>query len=229
MEENLEVLDIIDSLPPGSTMFDKRDAWMLQKAGKFTSSEAHKLFTKKSTPYFDKGAMTYIKTKAVEILTGKVKELNNIVSLEWGNANENEAVQLYSRVTGNTVEYYGVAQPRFFPYGDHAGGSPDGLIGTEGVLECKCPYDSEKHLSYALLADAQAFRDYCPEYFTQVQMNMMVCERTFGDFISYDPRIKKEQFRLKIIRVPRDEMFIAELKIRIERACEEVNKILTSL
>ena len=47
-------------------------------------------------------------------------------------------------LTGNVVQ-----EAYFEPYGAHAGGSPDGLVGELGIIEIKCPFRTVNHLGTA--------------------------------------------------------------------------------
>lgn len=83
---------------------------------------------------------------------------------------------------------------------------PDGLIGTDGLIEVKCPM-SKNHLDN-LLNNAQL-----AEYNPQMQFSMMVTGRKWCDFISYDPDAPIG-LDLHIVRVERDEAMIADLVLR---------------
>ena len=58
----------------------------------------------------------------------------------WGTENEPNALVAYSAHTGNLVEPTGL---HVHKHADWLAGSPDGLIGTEGIVEAKCPYWSK--------------------------------------------------------------------------------------
>ena len=56
---------------------------------------------------------------------------------EWGTVNEPNGIAYYEQVTGNKVIETGLhTHPNFH----WIAGSPDGLVGTEGMVEIKCPF-----------------------------------------------------------------------------------------
>lgn len=97
---------------------------------------------------------------------------------------------------------------------DRFGCSPDRLLGTDGVLEAKCP-KPKNHIRYLR-------EGVCPvQYYDQVQIEMMCTEREWADFISYEPE-QPEESRLFQVRVPRDEKRIAEIEEGVMKFLEDV-------
>src|SRR5690606_31392728 len=93
-------------------------------------------------------AMTYIKEKVAETLTGMPKPDSYAYPLVWGKEMEPRAIEYFQEQTGMEVERVG-----FVSFGDHAGGSPDGLIGEDAILEVKCPYSIVTQVDYLMLTD----------------------------------------------------------------------------
>lgn len=186
-------------------MFDQYNDWITDRLGKFTASEIWKLMEKGrgKDEYFGKGAKTYIRQKAAEILTQE--PINggrlNIAALEWGSAHEHEAVKRFEKETGLTVEYYGGASPKFFDYTPFSGGSPDGLITGEAIIEIKCPFNSAEHIEHLLINTSEDLKDYYPEAYWQILFNMICTETSKGYFISYDNRFAEEPLQTKIVEV----------------------------
>ena len=189
-------------------MQQRTDDWFQQRIGRFTASEIHKLICKKGA--LTQTARTYIVEKVTETIIGQNNDSFETMAMVWGTDHEPEALELYELVTGNDVELSG-----FHQYGDHAGGSPDGLIGDDGMIEIKCPYSSKNHIEYGLIESA---KDLPPAYFWQMQMNMMITGREWCDFVSYDPRCK---YHIFIYRVDADEKAFEMLKNAIEKAVEQ--------
>lgn len=176
--------------------------WELDRLGKFTASEIWKLMEKgKGGEYFGKGAQTYIRQKAAEILT--LEQVNggrfNISAMEWGNSHEHEAVVAFEKLHGNAVEYYGGANPKFFEYTPFSGGSPDGITYENEIVEIKCPFNSAEHIQHLLLNDEQELKSYAPEYYWQITANMIFTGLEKAVFISYDPRFADDHLQLKTI------------------------------
>lgn len=206
--------------------------WMNKRCGKFTASEIHKLLEKgsKKEDYFGKGAMTYIRTKLAEILTGNVVEIAGVDAIEYGESNELEAVLAFESETGMKVNYMGKANPKFYQYSDYSGGSPDGLTEDDkAIIEIKCPYNSAEHVRYLFMECADDLKAERKEYYAQIQMNMLCSGKEYGYFISYDPRLSIPKLRLKIINVYKDEAFIEMLKERIAEAEKYLKVLYASL
>ncbi|MDQ2150089.1 YqaJ viral recombinase family protein [Alcaligenaceae bacterium C4P045] len=141
---------------------------------------------------------------AFERLAGIAKHEVGARSLSWGRDLEDASLEAYMVQTGNIVEASGfLVHPRH-PF---IGGSPDGLIGTDGGLEAKCPMDEAVHI--------QTWLEGMPkDHIPQVQGNMMVTGRAWWDFTSYDPR-QSERFRLYVQRIPRDDAYCADLLTKL--------------
>jgi len=164
-------------------------AWFSARLGKFTSSEIYKLMTQpQSKDARERGELSettksYIKSKVAEELTG-IEHTTETAATTWGIDHEAEAISLYSSLVESTVESVG-----FIAYGDHAGGSPDGLCSTYGVIEVKCPYNAENHVENLLIENEAELLKAHKNYWWQLQMNMLITNNKEGMFISYDPRM----------------------------------------
>lgn len=184
-------------------MFNEQ--WIQDRCGKFTASEIHKLMQKgrNKDQYFGHGAMTYIRTKAAEILTMEPNNGGrlNTIAMEWGNSHEYDAVQRFVKETGHEVQYFGGSDPQFIPFTDFSGGSPDGLVNENAVLEIKCPYNSGEHIEHYLLNTADDLKSYAPEYYWQVMANMLFTGRNKAYFVSYDERFDSESLQIKILEL----------------------------
>lgn len=207
-------------------MFEQ-DNWMSSRLGKFTASEIGNLLTesKKKDEVFGATAKTYIHRKIHEILSGEVKQLAPMNALEWGKSLENEAILVYEAQTGYKVENLGGANPKFFEFGERAGGSPDGLIESDkgqGVLEVKCPYTGETMIDYLLFNTGADLLAYNKNYYAQVQFNMVCTNTNWANWVAYDPRINM----LKIVHIDRDNYFCEKLIEKVELATIYVNNIL---
>ena len=201
---------------------------MTDRLGKFTASEIWKLTEKgKGGEYFGKGAKTYIRQKAAEILT--MEQVNggraNTNSMEWGNAHEYEAFERFVKETGlQDVEYYGGANPKFFDYTAFSGGSPDAK-GIDFVGEIKCPYNAGEHVEHLLLGDWEDLKGYYPEAYWQLTFNMICTNTKKAYFVSYDPRFADEHLQIKIIGFELNEADADNLKKRIEEAEKQLSVI----
>lgn len=210
---------------------EQRDeVWRDARCGKFTASEIWKLMTEpqskadKEAGNWSKTALTYIHTKVAEELTGQVHQNSNAYPLVWGEEQEpNAKVQLEMR-TGLRV-----TKCTFIPFTDHSGGSPDGLIGDNSILEIKCPYNSSNQIEYLLVKDMADIKKVWPEYYWQCQMNMLFSNRSHTYFVTYDPRFTDEKHILRVIEfdaVPEDQDLCLK---RLEKAIETKLAVIASL
>ncbi len=124
--------------------------------------------------------------------------------MQWGTEKEPDARAAYEFRTDATVAEIGfVVHPKI----DASGASPDGLVGTDGLVEIKCP-NTAGHLETLL------GQEIAGKYITQMMWQMACTGRAWCDFVSYDPRMP-ENMRLFIKRVPRDDARIAELESEV--------------
>jgi hypothetical protein len=206
--------------------------WKSDRLGRFTASEIGKLMTKSRAKdqYFGDTAMTYIESRAAEILTQEpASDLEGMRAIEWGNTHEPEAAELFAEYIGCDFTYYGKNNSKFFPYEPvkmWAGGSPDGIVPHKAVAEFKCPESSTQHIKHCRLKVAADLKDLKPLYYGQIQFNMMCTGLDLGYFMSYDPRQLERNLRRKILVVPYDKAYCAELDERLKRAVDELRKIL---
>lgn len=213
-----------------NNMFEAVEIWKEERLGKFTSSEIYKLLQsgKKKDEYFGQGALTYIMETVAQVITGEAPEVSS-KAIEWGYAHEYDAILEYENRMGVKVEYYGSGAPKFVPYNEVSGGSPDGEVGTHLLIEAKCPYNSGNHTKFLMMEDQEELKAANFDYFCQVQMNLLCTKRELAHFLSYDPRVIDHKLRLAILEVKRDEEIIREISERILRATEIVKEMLSKL
>lgn len=202
--------------------------WYGARLFHFTSSELHKLLTKpKSGEGVSKTAETYIFDKIAEELTnGTCLDYTQLDTKEtrWGHEWEPIARETYEKAKGVSVELCG-----FIEYSPSFGGSPDGLVGKDGGIEIKCPYNSVVHARYLLMRSSADLKALKPEYYSQIQGNLLVTGRKWFDFVSFDPRVQNPAFALKVLRIERDEKMITEIEAAITRATEYRDELLKQL
>ena len=203
----------------------KSAEWYAARAGKFTGSEIHKLMKSGRTKdkVFGDTAITYIMDKIAEVMTNglsiKYKHFDSRAT-DWGNEQEPNAVKCYEDFTGMKVFQTGFAQ-----YSDFFGASPDGLVGDDGLIEAKCPYNTINHVKHLL---CQTPKDLPDEYYWQIQAEMLATGRKWCDFVSFDPRCT-ERTCIKIMRIERDEVIMDQLRERIELATAEMLRIIDTI
>lgn len=185
------------------------EGWFKARLGRFTASQIARLIPlSRDKKSLGSGAYTYIKEKVAEILSGSDDRFSNAAT-ERGNNLEAEAVAYYEKKTGETVYV-----PGFLPYGEFAGGSPDGLVLLDKTIQVKCPAKRANHVDYLMMTDLKAVES---KYYWQVQMEMLASNRPMCDFISYHPEFP-EPYRMKILTVYADADDQDILKDRIQKA-----------
>jgi hypothetical protein len=167
--------------------------WHQERLGKPTASRFEDIKPGKSGGW-SVATMTYMKELIAERLTGQWAEVN-AWTLEWGNDHEDDAKEAYTIKTGQAIIPVGFVER------DGMGGSPDGLVGDDGMIEIKCPAGSKQHIDYIL--------NGCDDHLPQIQANMYFTDRKWCDFISYDPRMP-EDMQLFITRIARDDKYIVD-------------------
>lgn len=207
--------------------FEQRsEEWLKHRLGRFTSSEIGVLISTKNE--LTKGAETYVLTKASETLCGEGTPFLGSKATEWGNDFEEEAIAHFMFDTMLNVEKIG-----FVDYGEHAGGSPDGIIYFEDscdIIEVKCPYNPTNHVAMLRLNSQDDLLKYNKNYYWQCVMNMLVTGARNCHFISYGAHEKwPGKYRLKTITVRRREDDIEKLKHMLNLAVNLKKQILKEL
>lgn len=216
---------------------DAKDRWFLKRHGKFTASEIGKLLSKGTgSEMFGRGALTYIKEKAIEKMTvlWERPELDQVKSLLHGKVHEQPAYELYVHHTKNySMRYFGSEQPVFLEYDKDSGGSPDGLMGEGDKiylgLELKCPKNSNVHYDYLKMKDQWDLREYNMDYYAQIQFLMKMTDADEFHFSSFDDRFIDKNKKIKIISILPDKKFQDNLCVRIQMAIKMRNALIAEL
>ena len=190
--------------------------WWAARLGKVTASRVADVVAKTKNGY-SASRENYMADLIVERLTGQKASSFSNAAMEWGTEQEPNARAAYSARTGELVEEVGFIDHPAIPM---SGASPDGLV-NEGCVEFKCP-NTATHLEYLLAGKP-------PEkYVTQMQWQMACAGRPWCDFVSYDPRLP-ERLQLLVIRVPRDDDYIAMLETEVKKFLAELDDNLNKL
>ena len=182
--------------------------WLDVKRGKFSCSTLSDLFMTKST----KGYNDAINKIVFERLTGETPESYSNADMKRGTELEPYAREKYEMDTFNDVEQVG-----FIEHNSWFGFSPDGLIGSNGLIEIKCP-------RFTTLIDFALTRKIPKEYMYQMQGGMLVSGRRWCDFVMFHPKMS-----LIVERVHRDNDIIADILSAVSDGAIEVEKRLKRL
>lgn len=224
-DEYLELPDL-----PVSSDEDAELIWRKERLGMITGSNFGKLVVQTK----DKKGFTLSTGKTAETLIYKIawerllKSGNisnglgrlNISSreMEHGNDYEGPAILKYMEVTGRKVDYF----QQFIQKDDFIGGTPDGYVGEDGLIEVKAPWNGGNHLRSMLTGEI-----YNTDYIYQIQGYLWVTGRKWCDFITYDPDLI-ESLQINIIRVNRDEEIIQGISEVMDMVKEKITKILNN-
>jgi len=179
------------------------DEWKALRLGKVTASRVADVIAKTKSGYCASRA-NYMAQLIAERLTGIAAESYTNAAMQHGTDTEPEARCAYEFYKERAVDQIAfVHHPKI----DQAGCSPDGLVGSEGLVEIKCP-STATHLE-TLLGQAIPGR-----YEAQMQFQMACTGRKWCDFVSYDPRMP-EHMRLFVTRLLRNDKLIAEIESEI--------------
>lgn len=164
--------------------------WYEARIGKFTSSEISRLLTEpklkedKEAGNLSQGAMTYVIEKVHETITNTYSDSYDSEATIWGVQNEPLARAWYEKINNVKVTEIG-----FTEISKDFGGSADGLVGEDGGIEIKCPYNGAIHLQHCLIDSREYFKKNFTDKFWQCVCNAFINDRKWWDFVSFDPRL----------------------------------------
>ena len=178
--------------------------WLAARCGKVTASRVHDIVAVTRSGGYTSGRKNYLAELVTERLTGQPVPSYQSVAMAFGIEHEPEARFAYALAQGVEIVEVGlIAHPTIAM----AGASPDGTIGSDGLIEIKVP-NTAQHIE-TLLGSKIA-----PEYIDQMYFQMACTGRQYCDFVSYDPRLP-EPMRLCIHRIQRDDNAIAKLETEV--------------
>ena len=191
--------------------------WLELRLGKVTASRITDVLAKgKSGESLTREDYRY--ELVVQRLTGNPGESFTNAAMEWGTATEPQARIAYEAQADVFVE-----QVPFLlhPTIEWFGCSPDGLVGKDGLLECKCP-SSKNHIKYLNAGKPPA------KYVPQMQCQMAVTGRQWCDFVSFDPRLP-DDLQLFVVRLDRNEDYIKSMETEVVKFLSEVETMFKQL
>lgn len=111
------------------------DEWFNQRLGRFTGSVISDLMGVKG---LGETGNTLAFKKACEVVFGRDPEWDvETWDMKRGKEQEEQAFELFSQL--KAIDLIEVEKATFFPLGENSGCSPDGLVGSDAILEIKCP------------------------------------------------------------------------------------------
>jgi hypothetical protein len=184
------------------------DEWRRARLGIPTASEFATVMAKGE----GKVRKSYMLKLAGEIITGEPMESYKNAAMERGTLMEDEARDAYCFLKNVEVRRVG------FIRNGLAGCSPDSLVGDDGGLEVK---SAAAHIQIERLIK----NDLPAEHKAQVQGSIWISERDWWDFTSYGGA----KLPPLIVRVRRDNGYIANLKGEVDRFNDELAAMVESI
>lgn len=181
------------------------EEWHAVRIGHATASRFRDILAGK------KARELYLYELVAERLAGEAKRAISSKSLDWGNGSEPLARKEFEIQTGEFVRQVGFAAHAKIKW---VGASSDGLVGDDGAVEIKSPFNSGIHARTLALGMPD---DHEP----QTQGNLWVLERQWIAFCSYDPSFPSP-YNLYIERFQRDEKYIKYLELEVKKFLAEV-------
>jgi len=181
-------------------LYQGTDEWIAARCGMLTASEMSLILT----PTFKAAKNEKERSHHYELLaqriTGFVEPRYVSDDMLRGRDDEVEALTLYARHYAETEAVGFITNDR---WGFTLGYSPDALVGTDGLVECK-----SRRQKYQV----QTFLEHVPEgaipadYVLQIQTGLLVSERLWCDLVSYSGGLP-----LAVIRAYPDEAIQAAI------------------
>ncbi len=187
------------------------EEWQAARCGLLTASEMHLIITPTLKAARNEKERSHLYELLAQRITGYVEPRYISDDMLRGQEDEIEARALYSKKYA-PVQDMGFITNEWFG-GVTIGCSPDGLVGDDGMIECKSRRQKFQ-IDTILSVDSGA----PAEYIIQIQTSLMVAEREWCDFVSYSAGLP-----MVTIRVYPDQ----RVQEAIRRAADEFEQRLT--
>jgi len=198
-------------------MEQQTNEWFTARLGKVTASRVADVIAKTKTGY-SASRDNYMAQLICERLTGQKGESFTNAAMEWGTQTEPLARSAYENARNLLVKEVGfINHPRI----EMSGASPDGLVADDGLVEIKCP-NTATHIDTLLSGKVPT------KYITQMQWQMLCCQRKWCDFVSFDNRLP-ENLQLFVQEVEFDPEYCAMLEKEVSQFLAELDSKVAKL
>lgn len=190
------------------------DEWIQTRLGKMTGSKAYLLLVNgRDELGIGKDMYSFIYEKVGEIVTGQsCDQFKGNYATDRGNSMEPLAREAYEEETFSLVDQVGFCQ-----LSDYAGFSPDGLVGSKGLVEFKCPLPP----AFARYLDG---KEIDKKHIAQMQFGMFVTGLPWCDYVVYHPEFGKQS--LQITRIEADESKFEKFEQKLKVFQSEIERLL---
>ena len=185
--------------------------WIKARLGKVGCSRLGDVlaFSKKGEPL--QAREDYMMELLCERMTGVPADHFTSDAMKHGTQYEPEARMRYEAERGVMVDEDG-GQEHPLITGFRC--SPDGLVGPDGGIEIKCP-NTATHLNTIITGQVN------PRYILQMTGAVIIYNRAWWDFVSYDPRLP-DDLGLYIKRFTREELPVNEVLDGVRKFLDEL-------
>ena len=191
-------------------MEQRSNEWFEARLGRVTASRTADVMAKTKSGYSASRA-NYMAQLITERLTGQPTEGFSSAAMQWGTDTEPQARAAYEMMTGrDVIEVAFIQHPEINGFG----ASPDGFVGSDGLIEIKCP-NTATHIE-TLLAEKVPSK-----YIIQMQVQMLCTGRAWCDFVSFDPRLPGNM-AFWMSRVDADAKMQAEIEAEVQKFLAEL-------
>ena len=195
----------------------RTEDWFAARLGCVTASRVADVMARTKSGYGASRA-NYMAQLVCERLTGTREAGYVNAAMQRGTDLEPKARAMYELETGLDVTEVG-----FIPHPtiEGVGASPDGLVGSDGLVEIKVP-NTATHIATLQGAPID------DRYIKQMHLQMICTGRNWCDFVSMDDRLPIEM-QMHIRRVERDAELAEEITAEVTQFLTELNQTVADL
>jgi putative phage-type endonuclease len=187
--------------------------WHQARLGHATGSRASDILAGKDT----QARKGYITQLVTERLTGASQDFFTNADMQRGIEVEPVARAAYQASNELVDEVGFIKHPTILWFG----ASPDGLVGSDGLVEIKCPR-STTHLDY--IQAKKPPQKYIPQMLAQLSCT----GRKWVDFVSFDNRFP-EHLQLFVVRFQPSAEELEQFESKVKAFLSEVNNLMEQL
>jgi YqaJ-like viral recombinase domain len=211
------------AMEPGS------QEWMDARTGCLTASRMSDAFAKLKSGAWAQSRYDYLIELVAERLTGRAADHFVSRDMLLGIETEPDAIAAYEWAHDCTVEKLGYAA---HPTIQWAGATPDGGVGDDGLIECKCPR-STTFVALRLVVEHEMAMKHAAlntdeGYLAQIMWQLACTGRQWCDLAYYDPHMP-QGLQLYVRRIERDEKIIAAMETEARAFLAEVDALVAKL
>lgn len=193
-------------------MEQKSNEWFAARMGKPTASRIADVMAKTKSGY-GASRKNYLMQLLCERLTGQREEGFTSAAMNRGTELEPIARSMYEIETGMIVEESGfILHPEI-----NMGASPDGLVGSDGLMEIKCP-NTAQHVDFIRTGKPDG------RYEWQMLCQLECTGREWCHFVSFDDRMP-EELQLAMVKFYRDDVRITEMLSEVSAFLAELDDV----